>query len=257
MTRAQQWQTRTEWPLIGIAVAFLVAYAVPIVEPGVSPRVTRACDVVVVVSWVLFAVDYLVRLVLAERKGHFVRSNLVDLAVIPLPLLRPLRVLRLVALLSILNRSAASTLRGRVAVYVTGGALLMLLCAGLAVTAEERGVPDANILDFGDGIWWAITTMTTVGYGDHYPVTTTGRFIAAALMVGGIALLGVITATLASWMVERVREANDAEQTATRSQIDELTARIEDLHREVARAAHAPVGPRTAPEPGGTGSLDG
>ncbi|GAA2019878.1 potassium channel family protein [Nakamurella flavida] len=242
MTPSERWQQRTEWPLIGIALAFLVAYAVPIVQPSVSARVVHLCDVVVVVSWLLFAADYLIRLVLAERKWRFVRSNIVDLAVIALPLLRPLRLLRLIALLSVINRSAANNLRGRVVVYVTGGALLMLLCARLAVTAEERNVPDANILDFGDGIWWAITTMTTVGYGDHYPVTTTGRFVAAALMVGGIALLGVITATLASWMVERVREGNDADQAATRSQIDQLTARIEDLHRELREQRPAPVG---------------
>jgi voltage-gated potassium channel len=58
--------------------------------------------------------------------------------------------------------------------------------------------PDANITDFGDAIWWAVTTMTTVGYGDRYPVTSAGRMVAFALMIGGIALLGTATATLAS-----------------------------------------------------------
>jgi voltage-gated potassium channel len=62
----------------------------------------------------------------------------------------------------------------------------------------ERSSPDANITDFGDAIWWAVTTMTTVGYGDRYPATSAGRMVAFALMIGGIALLGTATATLAS-----------------------------------------------------------
>jgi voltage-gated potassium channel len=74
------------------------------------------------------------------------------------------------------------------------------------VLDAERGRPGANITDFGDAIWWAITAMTTVGYGDRFPVTGTGRFVTAGLMVGGIALVGVVTATLASWLVERVSE---------------------------------------------------
>lgn len=78
--------------------------------------------------------------------------------------------------------------------------------------------------------------MTTVGYGDQYPVTTVGRFIAAGLMVGGIALLGVVTATLASWMVHTVEEATEDEAAATRSQVNELAAEVRALRAELARA---------------------
>jgi voltage-gated potassium channel len=242
MTRLQRWERRTEWPLIVVALVFLAAYAIPIVRPEVPPGVVDACSVVVAASWLLFGVDYAVRLALAERRWAFVRSNLFDLAMLVLPLLRPLRVLRLVALLSVLNRSSASSLRGRVVLYASGGAVLLLLCAGLAVTEEERNAAGASITDFGEGLWWAVTTMTTVGYGDRYPVTMTGRLIAAALMVGGIALLGVVTATLASWMIGRVAEANDAEQAVTRSHIDQLTAQIDALHAEVRqlRGPHPP-----------------
>jgi voltage-gated potassium channel len=64
--------------------------------------------------------------------------------------------------------------------------------------------PDANISDFGDAIWWAVTTVTTVRYGDHYPVTAAGRLVAFGLVIGEIALLGTVTATLASWIIETV-----------------------------------------------------
>jgi voltage-gated potassium channel len=71
---------------------------------------------------------------------------------------------------------------------------------------HERGQPGANIETFGDALWWPMTTMTTVGYGDRYPVTTTGRFIGAAVMIAGIALLGTVTATIATLLIDRVRE---------------------------------------------------
>src|SRR5512133_3644135 len=96
-------------------------------------------------------------------------------------------------------------------IYVAGGNSLHALCAALAVLDAERSSPDANISDFGDAIWWAVTTMTPVGYGDHYPVTAAGRLVAFGLMIGGIALLGTVTATLASWLVETV--AAEKEQT--------------------------------------------
>jgi len=86
----------------------------------------------------------------------------------------------------------------------------------------ERQTPDANIRNFGDALWWATTTVTTVGYGDHFPVSIEGRFIAAALMIGGIALLGVITASFASWLIERVAEVEEASQAATRRDIEAL-----------------------------------
>lgn len=234
MTQLQRWEHRSEWPLIGISVLFLLGYAIPIVQPAIPPAVASACSLVVLVSWVLFGGDYVVRLALAEHKWRFVRTNVVDLAVIALPSLRPLRLLRLVALLSVLNRSGATSLRGKVITYITGGAVLLVLCAGLAITEAERNAPDSSIVGFGDGIWWALTTVTTVGYGDTYPATTTGRVIAVALMLGGIALLGVVTATLASWMVERVAETNDADQAATRAHVEALANQIEALRSEIA-----------------------
>jgi len=105
--------------------------------------------------------------------------------------------------LSVLNRRATMRLRGRVGIYVAGGASLLAFCAALAVLDAERSSPDANISDFGDAIWWAVTTMTAVGYGDHYPVTAAGRLVAFGLMIGGIALLGTVTATLAGLLAGR------------------------------------------------------
>ncbi|MCG2800304.1 MAG: potassium channel family protein [Cellulomonas sp.] len=233
-SRRERWEQAAEVPLTFAAVAFLVAYAVPIIWPATSAGWRLACQITVTAVWVLFVVDYAARLALSTNRRRFVERNLLDLAVIALPVLRPLRLLRLVALLAILNRTSARTLRGRVVTYVVGGTLLLLFVGGLAVTDAERESGGANIHGFGDGLWWAVTTMTTVGYGDRYPVTTTGRWVAVALMVGGIALLGVVTATLASWLVDRVAAESQAEQAATRAQVESLARQVDELHERLA-----------------------
>ena len=232
-SRVERWESRTEWPLAGAALLFLAAYALPIVDPGIPPWLGNACAVVAGLVWLLFGIDYAVRVHLAERRRRYVREHLFDLAILVLPLLRPLQLLRLVTVLTILNRAGSHQLRGRVMAYVAGGTILLIVCGGLAITDAERGRPDATIQGVGDGLWWAIVTMTTVGYGDAYPVTTTGRLIAGVLMVGGIALLGVVTATFASWLVEKVSEANEDEQAATRAQVDALAREVRALRDEL------------------------
>jgi voltage-gated potassium channel len=177
----------------------------------------------------LFAVDYLARVAMAPRRRAYVVRHLHDLAVIVLPLLRPLRLLRLVTVLGALNRRAGSSLRGRVVVYVVGATSLMTAVASLAMLDAERNAPDANITTAGDALWWGATTITTVGYGDRYPTTAEGRIVAFGLMLGGIALLGVVTATLASWIIDRVREENEAERAATWAQVEALVAEVRSL----------------------------
>ena len=133
-------------------------------------------------------------------------------------MLRPLRALRGVLAVSIIARRGRSFARGRVVAYVAGAVALVAFIAALAMLDAERGEPDATVATFGDALWWAATTVTTVGYGDYFPSTTEGRLVAVGLMVTGIALLGVITAALASWFVEKVGEVQAAEQrTGSRS----------------------------------------
>ncbi len=231
-TRLDRWTTATEWPLIVAALAFLAAYAWPILNPGLSPAAVAACAAITWVTWGLFALDYVMRVALTTDRRRYVVRHLHDLAVIALPLLRPLRLLRLVTVVGALNRRAGASLRGRVAVYVVGTTTLLSAVAALAMLDAERDAAGANITTIGDALWWSAATITTVGYGDRYPVTTTGRVIAFGLMLAGIALLGVITATLASWIVERVNVENAADQAATVAHIEALRTEIRALLAE-------------------------
>jgi voltage-gated potassium channel len=209
-----RWERATEWPLMIAAIVFLAAYTVPILNPDLPAPLLELCRWMSWIAWVIFVIDFVVRLTLADERLRYLVRHWYDVLVLALPLLRPLRLLRLIPLLSVLNRRARVTLRGRVAVYIAGGAALLAFCAALAVLDAERSSPNANITDFGDAIWWAVTTMTTVGYGDRFPVTDTGRLVAFGLMMGGIALLGTVTATLASWLVERVAAEKDKPRTS-------------------------------------------
>jgi voltage-gated potassium channel len=194
-------------------------------EPGSPTWLLDLCRSLSWITWGIFVVDIVVRLVLANERVRYLVSHWYDILVLALPSLRPLRLLRLIPLLSVLNRRATIRLRGRVGIYVAGDASLLAFCAALAVLDAERSSPDANITDFGDAIWWAVTTMTTVGYGDHYPVTAVGRLVAFGLMIGGIALLGTVTATLASWLVETV--------AAEKEQAEDLQVTIQRLEDKI------------------------
>ena len=138
--------------------------------------------------------------------------------------------------MKVLNRRASTGLRGRVAVYVAGGSALLAFCGALAVLSVERG-RGGNIATIGDALWWAATTMTTVGYGDRYPTTGQGRLVAVALMLSGIALLGVVTATFATWLVQHVAAAEQEQTDSLQEQLDDMRAQLD----EVLRRLPAPV----------------
>ncbi len=182
---------------MGAAIVFLLSCAWFILDPGLDPAARRVCAWLAWGTWALFAVDYGVRLTLAENRWRFVRSTPLDLAAVLLPVLRPLRLRWLVALLSVFNRQAGASLRGRVGTYLAGASSLLVFVAALAVLDAERADPEANIVSFADALWWAMTTITTVGYGDRYPTTDVGRTVAVGLMIAGIAVLGTVTATIA------------------------------------------------------------
>ncbi len=227
-TWAHRWERRTEWPLAVAAVAFLVVYSVQVLARPHGAE-EHDLDVASSVVWGLFVVDYLVRLILAtDRREWFVR-HWFDLLVVALPLMRPLRLLRLVVLVGALQRAIGGVVRGRILIYTVSGVVLLIYVGSLAIFDQEYRNPDAKITSFGDALWWAICTVTTVGYGDQYPVTVTGRIIAVLLMIGGISLIGVVTASLASWIVQMVAETDTANQTVTAAHIDDLRKQIQAL----------------------------
>ena len=238
MTQSR-WQRLSEWPLTAAAVIFLVAYTWAVIGDLRGPA-DLVAETVITATWVMFALDYLANLTLAPRRWKWFYTHVFDLLIVALPLFRPLRLLRLVTLLAVLQRTAGAAFRGRVVIYVAGAAALLVFVAALAVLDSERAAPDPTITNFGDALWWAFVTVTTVGYGDFAPVTTQGRLIAGALMLGGVALLGVVTATFASWIVERVSQQEEDEQAATRGEIRALGEQLAQLQHTLNQRPNTP-----------------
>lgn len=224
--RLRVWQRWSDWPLTALAGLFFVLYTVQVLYVSAPGETQIRIEIAVWVIWALFAVDYLVRFSLAQAKFRFVRRNPFDLLTVALPILRPLRV---VMVLTLLNRRLSHSLEQRVALYACGATMLVGMSASLAVLDAERDAPNATIATFPDAAWWALTTITTVGYGDRYPVTPEGRLVAAALMVGGIALLGVVTGLVASWFVRVLRDTN----AATERTEDILRQEFAELRQEI------------------------
>ena len=209
------WKKWTDWPLMVLSVVFLVVYSWEIL----SRTHIALCETVINVIWVVFVVDYVVSLWLADDRWRWFKHNLFTLLTIALPMLRPLRLLRLLTVLHVLNRTSGMAVRGRITVYAVGAVGMLMYVGALAVYSVERGASGSTITDFGTALWWAFVTVATVGYGDFSPVTFQGKIIAVVLMFTGIALIGIVTATLASWIVDQVNLETDRREDAREKEV--------------------------------------
>ncbi|MEY8015711.1 potassium channel family protein [Mycobacterium servetii] len=235
-TREETWQRVTELPLAAVATAFIALYSVHVLG-HLGHEATHLLWVSSWVFWCLFVGDYLVRLRLASDKRDWFVHHLFDLLVVALPLMGPLLLLRLVVLAGALQKAVGMAVRGRILIYTVTGVCLLIYVSALAVLDFERDHVGARITSFGKALWWAVTTVTTVGYGDLYPVTVPGRLVAVMLMIGGITLVGVVTASLASWIVERVSETDTANRATSSAEIAELRHEVRRLAEQLRRVA--------------------
>ncbi len=227
MDRLDLYEKRSSPVLSAFALVYLVLYGVPIVWPGLPSSLDRVFTVASGVLWVVFVADLLVRIALSGRPGRYLVTHPVDIALVVLPMLRPLRVLRIFTAAQYLLTRGGLLRNGQVIAAAAG---LLVLVGALAVLDAERGAPGAEITTVGDALWWAVATVTSVGYGDEYPVTLTGRFVGAALMFVGIALVGTITATVAAWLVAHHRAGADPSED-----VAQLLREVRALREEVAR----------------------
>ncbi|MES2431693.1 MAG: potassium channel family protein [Bacteroidota bacterium] len=185
-------------------------------------EVSKILNIVDNLICAVFLFDFGLRFYRAENKLKFMQWGWIDLvsSIPAFDFMRVGRALRLIRLLRIL-RAFRSTkhLVNHIFKRRTQGALtaaaiiavLMVIFSSIAILQVEDD-PNSNIKTAGDAIWWAYVTITTVGYGDKFPVTTEGRIIAALLMTVGVGLFGTFTAYLASWFVgETKKEKLDEE----------------------------------------------
>jgi voltage-gated potassium channel len=207
--RAARWQQRTEVPLAIAALAFLAAYALRVLAHDLADGLLDLCLAVMLAAWALFAVDYAVRWRLSGQRLRFVRTHGLDTLVLLLPLLRPLRVVRVYEAVQRRRGRPRLALHARVIAYAGLSTLLLGFAGALAVYQQERHASGSTMRTFGDAVWWTCATLATVGYGDVAPVTPLGRLIAVGVMMIGLALLGAVTGTFASWLLQVFARQDD------------------------------------------------
>ncbi len=223
----------TDLPLMVLALVFAVILIAPIAFE-LPASVTAAFDVGEWVIWAIFATVLVIKTAVAPQRFRFLRKNWFEVLVVAVPFLRPLRILmfaRVAAVIGV-NTSLLNRLAERKGLRNIVLAAMLITVGGAALgLAFEYNAEGANITSFGDAIWWAFVTSTTVGYGDTYPVTDAGRGIAIVLMLLGIAALSAVTATVAAFLA---REDEDGQDSGGNADMETIIQRLEELQREVA-----------------------
>ena len=229
--RLEAYEDRTSMIMVVLALIYLGVFSAQVLIYPLHEPVSGLLALVAVVIWVVFATDLAVRAYLAPRRLTYLAKHPIDVLAVAVPAFRSLRVLRALTAGQWLVRRGARLAAGRTALAIVVAVVFLAYIGALAVLDAERGAPDATIQNFGDALWWAFVTMSTVGYGDTYPVTGLGQTVAVGMMVVGIGLLGVVSGTLASGFIARI----EGEQ---HSDMQELLTKMNDLNDELGRVRH-------------------
>ncbi|MEK9523816.1 potassium channel family protein [Streptomyces venezuelae] len=202
--RQERWDRLMELPLAVASLLYLTSYAVRVLAHDHLPQEwLDVCLTLTLVSWGVFGADYLVRLRLSGLGPfRFPRTHLLDTVVLVLPLLRPVRMVSTYDQVQRRRDRPRLTLYARVMVYAGLTVALLGFAGALTVYHYEVDAPGASIRTFGDSVWWTCATLATVGYGDVVPVTVMGRVTAVGLMACGLALLGAVTGSFSSWLIQ-------------------------------------------------------
>ena len=215
------------WAIASLAVSHFLP------EGGAGRTILEYADILVCG---LFLVDFVVTLATSENKWRYLCTwGWLDLlsSIPALPAARIGRIARIFRIVGVIRGIRATRLLAAVVMRTRGentflaaalvGVLLTITCSAAILHFEAHA--DGNIKTADDAVWWALVTITTVGYGDRFPVTTEGRFIAVVLMFAGVGLFGTFSGFLASWFIGG--DESKSEVATLREEIRELISRIE------------------------------
>jgi voltage-gated potassium channel len=236
--RLASYLARTSTPLDMLALLTLWIVLVPPSDFGSDHHASTFAAIVRVSLSVVYGIDLAIRSRLAQRHWHYIRTHPLSLVVVLFPPVRVIFSFRLVK---------SVFLRGSLGRFLVAATVLALNFA-IVVDLYERHAKGSNIHSLGESIWWAITTVTTVGYGDYFPVTLGGKIAATLIMAIGILTIAVITAQVASSFVDqaartRARSAApepEPEPVATEVSIADIAQRLERIEALLAAQSAGP-----------------
>ena len=212
----------TEMPLLILAFAMIPLLIGPMLWE-LSPREESTFMVLDYFIWAIFAIDLIIKVAISPHRLNYLRRHWLEVLVVVVPFFRPLRILRIF----IFGSRAWVGMRRLVNIdfILVYGIGLVIIAA--TVVASVEGGEGASIHSFADALWWAVVTITTVGYGDMVPITVAGRAVAFVLMLGGIAFFSGVTANLASFLIK----GHDAEKKV----LSQLVKEVEGLRQELTK----------------------
>lgn len=181
-----------------------------------SPEISRLLMIIDYCICFVFIIDFAIRFYRAENKLKFMAWGWIDLlsSIPTIYLARAGRVFRIIRIVRIfrafksIHSIVNHVFRNKAQGALTSAALITVMTvmfSSISILMVENA-PESNIKSAEDAIWWSVTTITTVGYGDRYPVTTEGRIVGMILMVVGVGLFGTFTGYIASWFAKNERE---------------------------------------------------
>jgi voltage-gated potassium channel len=254
----------TKYPMALLGIAWLVI-AIIIVTTDVNSSASTVLVGTLFVLWVILLVEYTVRLVVTPDRRGYLKRRWAEPATVVVPPLQGWHFVGIEKMCLLLHEGAL-----RVEAILKHHSLFRVLIAAAAtlflgawmVLLFEENAKGSNIHNYPDALWWAIVTVTTVGYGDRYPTTEGGRAVAVILMQVGIGLIGVLTATVASLFIREHTDANKQEFQKGHADLGQRLSVISDRLADVERrlgatpadiaavdaaadteAANGPVGP--------------
>ena len=256
-TKSHALDTYETWsmiPMFAAAVVWIIAVMFEF-DPRLAPEYRGSGIFLNLGVVAVFLSDLIIRFILDPSKKTFLRRNILLVAAIVIPLLRFILILSAIRRI----RRGINSITAKVGLYALYGIMTVVFVGSVFTLGAEINRPDSTIDSYGDAVWWAFVTVTTVGYGDYTPVTETGRVVAVIMMFSGAAAVGSLTAALAS----RFTASRSAAQKVPMASPDggsegtterELKQRIEGLERrleDIAVHLGVPASPAATRPPGG------
>ncbi|WP_425836108.1 potassium channel family protein [Streptomyces fractus] len=213
-TPLARWERHNGVVLAVASLVYLAGYAVRVLGQSLPGALRDLSLALTLAAWAVFIVDYVVRLRLSgQRWPRFIRKHWLDTLVLLLPLLRPVRIVQAYETVQDRRHEPRLSLHARVIAYAGLSVTLLGFAGSLALYQQEHTAPGAEIRTYGDAVWFTCTTLSTVGYGDLAPVTGLGRLVAVGVMACGLALLGAVTGSFSSWLLQVFAREDETDGT--------------------------------------------
>ncbi len=247
-------EKKLQLPMFVLTIFYLILFSIRLSD-SLSQTSITIIDFLDIVIWITFIGEYLALLFYSTNKIDYIKTHVLNLLIVLIP---SFRLFRLFGIFEILFGATDTLMISRIlgadsklasaAVFfansltyvkrlITKGKVqyiflfvtFLVVFLGSMASIFERNEPNANITSPIEGIWWGITSITTVGYGDRYPVTWGGRIIAVMLMTIGITLFSLLTAEMSSFIIGR---QEDKDKKAILKKLNELQSDIKKLDRK-------------------------